>query len=49
MNSFELTVSITTFANALEFKLTESELMTQLGDMPITLAIQRSIYSINSN
>ena len=51
----EMTVSITALANAHACKLTEDEFnllgvaLTQLGDMLITLAKQRSICSSNSN
>ena len=51
----EMTVSITALANAHACKLTEDEVdllgvaLTQLGDMPSTLAKQRSICSSNSN
>ena len=51
----EMTVSITALANAHVDKLTEDEFnllgvaLTQLGDMLITLAKQRSICSSNSN
>ena len=51
----EMTVSITALANAHACKLTEDEFnllgvaLTQLGDMSVTLAKQRSICSSNSN
>ena len=50
-----MTVSITALANAHACKLAEDEFnllgvaLTQLGDMLITLAKQRSICSSNSN
>lgn len=50
-----MTVSITALANVHADKLTGDEFnllgvaLTQLGDMPITLAKQRSICGSNSN